>query len=84
MEQKRTPAPGSAQYNPDQPQELNIPEFNSTTEKRKSGELPAVENMNDEQQHINPHDAHPADTPRTNLGNERKPDEKEKEKIIRR
>ncbi|MES2457777.1 MAG: hypothetical protein V4594_19620 [Bacteroidota bacterium] len=84
MKNSNTPAPGSEDYDVNQPQDLNKPKYNSTTEKRGSAELPAVENMNDQQQHIDTHQANDTSGPETDLGNDRAENEKEKERIIRR
>jgi len=48
MKNRSTPKPGSAAYNPQEPQHLNIPEYHSSTDNRNSYELPAIENLNDD------------------------------------
>jgi len=76
MENDKTPKPASEEYDVENPQNLNVPKFNSSTDKRESNERPAVENMND---HKPAEDQRPPDT---DLGNERDDDEDEKERII--
>ena len=46
--EENTPAkvPGSEGYNPEKPQEQNVPAYHSTTEKRSAEKLPQVENLN--------------------------------------
>lgn len=91
MENKKTPKPGSKEYDPDQPQSLIKPDFNSSTDHRKSEELPATENLNDEQSKqkgedkLQKEDSITSNVPKPDLGSEnRKSDdeEKEREKII--
>ena len=84
MNNSKTPAPGSEEYDVNHPQELNTPKYNSATEKRPSSGLPQVENMNDQQKHIDTDNANDTSVPDTDLGNDRADDEKEKERIIRR
>jgi hypothetical protein len=82
-DENKTPKPDAEGYDVERPQDLNMPRFNSTTEKRESGGLPGVENMNDQQQHIDTDGSHDTDIPDTDLGNDRSDDESEDEKIIR-
>lgn len=83
MNKDKTPQPGSEDYDVEQPQELNIPKFNSSTEKRGSDELPAVENMDGMKKPVQPENRGQKSLPDTNLGNDRDDYEDEKEKIIR-
>lgn len=50
MENKREPnkpkTADSEHYNPENPQNQNVPAFNSTTEHREGSELPGIENLN--------------------------------------
>lgn len=81
MENRKTPKPGSEEYDVEKTQNLNIPEFNSSTSRRKSGELPSVENL--DHQPVEQTDASKdMELPETNLGNERNEDEDENEKLI--
>jgi hypothetical protein len=36
----------SEHYDPENPQKQNVPQYNSTTEHRDAGDLPAIENLN--------------------------------------
>jgi hypothetical protein len=36
----------SEHYDPENPQNNNVPQYNSTTEHRDAGDLPAIENLN--------------------------------------
>lgn len=76
MENDKTPKPASEEYDVENPQNLNVPKFNSSTDKRESSEKPAVENMNDQEL---VEDNRPPDT---DLGNERDDHEDDKERII--
>ncbi|MES2826806.1 MAG: hypothetical protein V4687_01570 [Bacteroidota bacterium] len=84
MENKATPSPDSENYKVEQTEKLNMPKFNSATDKRSGGELPAIENMNDQHEKVNPEDADRTNMPAVNLGNDRSDDEKDDERIIRR
>jgi hypothetical protein len=84
MENDKTVQPGSEDYNVEKPQDLNIPKYNSATEKRDSNELPSDENMHDQEKDTNVSETHDTEMPSPNLGNKRDHDEEEKEKIIRR
>jgi len=84
METNPTPKPDSKQYDVEHPEKLNTPSFNSGTEKREGAKLPAVENMNDEDEKVEPEDSNRTNMPETDLGNDTGDDEKEKERIIRR
>ena len=81
MENKKTPQPGSAEYDVNKTEELNTPKYNSTSERRESHELPAVE-------HFDEHPVQDLDsetvqnTPNPDLGNKREGDEEDREKII--
>ena len=81
MEKNKTPKPDSSAYDVEKTEDLNVPKFNSTTQKRTAADLPADENMNN--QSGEPKDVHDDRLPDTNLGNSRDDDEAEKEKIIR-
>jgi hypothetical protein len=65
----------SKDYDVENPQELNIPKFNSTSEKRESHKLPYVENVDDTEQSVGNDQqtmndsALFGDTHETNLGN---------------
>lgn len=84
MENKITPTPDSEDYNVEKPQDLNKPKFNSATDKRSGGELPAIENMNDQKENVDPEDSNRANLPNPDLGNDRSDNEKDDERIIRR
>ena len=84
MENNPTPKPESKEYDVEHPEQLNTPSFNSGTNKRAGAELPAVENMNDEDEKVEPEDSNRSNMPATDLGNDRKDDEKDSERIIRR
>lgn len=81
MKKTRTPKPGSKEYNVEKTEDLNIPEFHSSTDKRYSHELPAIENMNGEEAQVQNDPEH---LPKTNLGNDRSKNEKDRERIIRK
>lgn len=78
--QKKTPKPGSPEYNVEQTQDLNIPQFHSSTDHRGSHELPATENLNDEAE--KPKSNAEQSLPKPDLGNERADDEDQREKLI--
>lgn len=87
MENRKVPKPDSEEYDVDNPQNLNTPKFNSSTERRNSPELPADENLND--LHENKDNKDPVkdeqgnqELPNTNLGNDREEGEAKDEKII--
>jgi hypothetical protein len=85
MENQSTPKPESEEYDVNHPQNINMPEFNSSTDKREGAKLPAIENMNDEDEKVKPEDSNRSNLPQANLGNEADEDEeKEDERIIRR
>ncbi len=84
MENKPTPTPGSKEYNPEKLENLNTPQFNSSTEKRIGDELPVIENMNDQQERVEPEDANRTNLPESDIGNKRSESEDEEEQIIRR
>jgi hypothetical protein len=76
MNDNKTPHPDSENYDVEKPQDLNVPKFNSSTDKRTSEETPATENLNDKK---------PLDQdegPDTDLGNDRDHNEDTKERII--
>lgn len=83
MKNAKTPKPGSDEYDVENPQELNRPGFHSSTDKRASHELPALENLNGQETEESDNSETVAE-PKTNLGNDRDKDEKDKERIIRR
>jgi hypothetical protein len=71
------PKPDAEEYDVENPQNLNVPKFNSTTDKLEGREGPAVENFNDQipvVSHEQP--------PKADLGNDREDDENEQERII--
>jgi hypothetical protein len=78
--QKKTPKPGSAEYNVEKTEELTIPKFHSSTDHRNSQELPATENLNDEHKKAKTKLGYNA--PKPDLGNKRADDEDQKEKLI--
>ena len=81
MKSRKTPKPGSKEYDVENTQNLNIPEFNSSTDRRESRELPSVENL--DYQYIERADrSKNLEIPETNLGNERSEDEDERERLI--
>jgi len=85
MEQQKTPKPGEENYPVDRPQDLNIPRFNSATDKQDSSKQPPVENMNDQQKEIiNTDHINDTSVPSPDLGNERGSKEDDRERIIRR
>jgi Asp-tRNA(Asn)/Glu-tRNA(Gln) amidotransferase C subunit len=84
MKTDKTPQPGSEGYDVLKTQDLNTPKYNSTSDKKASGDLPALENSNDQLGEIDTHNANDTTTPPADLGNKREDDEKERERIIRR
>ncbi len=84
MENQTTPKPDSKEYDVEHPENQSTPEFNSSTEKREGSKLPAIENMNDEDEKVDPEDSNRANMPKTDLGNNPVDEEKDKERIIRR
>jgi hypothetical protein len=84
MENQSTPKPDSKEYDVEHPENTNMPQFNSGTEKREGAKLPAIENMNDEDEKVDPKDSNRANMPETDLGNDPVDEEKDKERIIRR
>lgn len=83
MKNRKTPKPGTKEYDVENTQNLNIPEFNSSTGRRKSGELPSVENL-DPQPIESSDSSKDTEIPEVDLGNQRDEDEDEKERIISR
>lgn len=81
MKNRKTPKPGSKDYDVENTQNLNMPEFNSGTNRRKSSELPSVENL-DHPPSERTDESKDLEIPETNLGNERDEDEDEREKLI--
>ena len=73
--------PGSKEYDVENTQNLNIPEFNSSTNRRESSEFPFVENL-DQQYTERVDESKTLEIPETNLGNERDENEDEREKLI--
>jgi hypothetical protein len=76
-------------YDPNHPQDLTTPAFNSATDHRSTKTLPGVENLNNQDQDENevPQDIErlSGSSAKTDLGNgERTDEDKEDEKIIRR
>lgn len=80
MKNHKTPKPGSSEYNVEKTEDLNTPKFHSSTDRRNSKELPAIENLNDQPESTL--DTENQDLPKTNLGNKRKADEHKRERII--
>ncbi|TDQ11938.1 hypothetical protein [Pedobacter metabolipauper] len=78
---KQTPKPESEDYNVEKPQDLNVPRFNSSTDKRTDAELPEIENLNDQPTDFEK-ERENGDLPNTHLGNKRDEDEDEQERII--
>lgn len=81
MKNRKTPQPGSKEYDVENTQNLNMPEFNSSTDRRESSEWPSVENL-DHQYTEKVDRSENFEIPKTNLGNERDDDEEEKERLI--
>ncbi|NQX54515.1 hypothetical protein HQN86_12900 [Pedobacter panaciterrae] len=81
MKNRNTPKPGSAAYNTEKPQHLNVPEYHSSSDRRMSYELPATENLNDQADLHETKVSSPA-SPKPNLGNPRNKDEDDREKLI--
>lgn len=81
MKNRSTPKPGSADYNTEKPEHLNLPEFHSSTDRRNCHELPATENLND-QADENENNISQQNLPKTDLGNPRNENEKQRERII--
>ncbi|PTS98271.1 hypothetical protein DBR11_15305 [Pedobacter sp. HMWF019] len=44
----KSKTPDNKDYNPNKPQDNTQPQFNSTTDRRTSNELPQIENLNQE------------------------------------
>jgi hypothetical protein len=84
MKNKKTPKPGSKEYNVEKTEDLNMPEFHSSTDKRDSRELPAIENMNGNEASAGKVKTDSERLPETDLGNDRSENEKERERIIRK
>ncbi|MFP5080216.1 hypothetical protein [Pedobacter sp. JCM 36344] len=84
MNDHSTPKPESNQYDVEHPENLNLPKFNSSSEKREGAKLSAIENMNDQDEKVKPEDSNRSKMPETDLGNHPDDDEKESERIIRR
>ena len=82
MKNRKTPKPGSEHYNVEKTDDLNNPKYHSSTDRRSSHELPATENLNDKPENRPNEKIQDKDLPKTNLGNKRRDDEDEREKII--
>lgn len=82
MNNPATPKPHSKKYNVEKTEDLNTPEYHSSTDRRRSHELPATENLNDQPKNKPNKKIQHEDLPKTNLGNKRKDNEKQREKII--
>lgn len=78
--QKKTPKPGSAEYNVEKTEELTTPKFHSSTDHRNSQELPATENLDDLPQKVKTNLEQ--SVPKPELGNKRADDEDQREKLI--
>jgi hypothetical protein len=81
MKNRNTPQPGSATYDAERPQHLNVPEYHSSSDRRASYELPSTENLND-QVDANETGISKPSQPKANLGNPRHKDEDDREKLI--
>ncbi len=85
-----SPKPGSAEYPIEKPQDLQRPEFNSTSEQRSSEELPAVEHIEEEsgldekEKNASRMEQQKKMPAKSDLGNDRDEEEAERERIIRR
>jgi hypothetical protein len=85
MNTDATPKPESDDYDVNHPENLTTPKFNSDTDKREGAKLSAIENMNNEDEKVEPEDSNRSKMPETDLGNNPDDDnEKERERIIRR
>lgn len=84
MENKSSAKPDSEQYDVEHPEKNSQPVFNSSTDKREGEKLPAIENMNDEDEKVKPEDSNRSNMPKSDLGNDPEDDEKDNERIIRR
>nr|WP_068890324.1 hypothetical protein [Pedobacter panaciterrae] len=82
MKNQKTPKPGSRQYDPRKTEALNTPKYHSSSDRRNSDELPAAENLNDQLQGTADEKIKEQDIPKTDLGNKRNGNEKQREKII--
>ncbi|ETZ23061.1 hypothetical protein N824_20710 [Pedobacter sp. V48] len=82
MKNRNTPQPGSAAYDAEKPQHLNVPEYHSSSDRRASHELPSTENLNDQAEANEAGFSKPS-PPKPNLGNPRHKDENDREKLIR-
>ncbi|WEK18253.1 MAG: hypothetical protein P0Y49_15790 [Candidatus Pedobacter colombiensis] len=70
MKKHKIPGPGSKEYDIENPQNLNIPTYHSSTDYRSSKELPSVENL-DNESISEAEDAEDLEVTKTNLGNKR-------------
>ena len=84
MRNRETPKPGSKQYDVEKTENLTTPKYHSSTDRRSSHELPSIENLNDQSENKFDENIMEEDIPKTNLGNKRKDNEKQREQIIRR
>lgn len=82
MKNNKTSTPGSAAYDVEKTEDLTSPKYHSSTDRRNSEELPAIENLNDQSQNNAKEKTEEKDLPKTNLGNKEKGNEKQREKII--
>mgnify|MGYP003578453311 CR=1 FL=1 len=81
MKNRNTPKPGSSPYPTERPQDLNIPEYHSSSDRRASHELPAIENVNDQADDKEP-DTLRQHSPKPDLGNPQSKNEGGREKLI--
>jgi hypothetical protein len=82
MKNRETPKPGSAKYDVEKTEDLTTPKYHSSTDRRSSYELPATENLNDQPENNVDEIISDNDVPKPNLGNKRRDNEKQREKII--
>ncbi len=80
--------PGNEEYDVNHPQNITQPSFRSDSSRRDSGDKPATENLNfqdEENDATFPKKDHhlPDDIPKPDLGNGEKKDDKDDEKLIR-
>ena len=81
MKNRNTPKPGSSPYPTERPQHLNMPEYHSSSDRRASHELPAIENLNDQAIDRQP-DMLRQHSPKPDLGNPQSKDEGDREKLV--
>lgn len=84
MKNRATPKPGSKKYNIEKTEDLNTPKYHSSSDTRHNSELPAIENLNDQPENEMNRTIKEQYIPKPDLGNKRKKNEKQREKIIAR